>query len=223
MILARGVRFIRRISSSVSGGLSGSLTAAACFSASVMASRRLQSCSDRASVFLVALLMVSAPRAPAVSQDPVRRVMCMLRRWSTCGRALSLLDTVALRPFRAQSSDQRCWEQRAFESFACPTWPAGYFSAVHCGLYLMAFPLLIGFAQPHARRAAHAPALSGLVGAIYRCGSGGTTFVACEAVPSTHAGTVLVKCRYRQRNSLAYAAHSRTLSSESLLRHHGMQ
>src|ERR1051326_9174532 len=43
MIFARGVRFIRFISSSVRGRASGSLSAAPCFSASVMASKRLQS------------------------------------------------------------------------------------------------------------------------------------------------------------------------------------
>src|SRR5215472_8853987 len=58
MIFARGVRFIRFMSSSVRGRLSGSLTAAACFSASVIASRRLQSCF--AAVFLAVLFMILA-------------------------------------------------------------------------------------------------------------------------------------------------------------------
>src|SRR5215470_9204015 len=59
MIFARGVRFIRFMSSSVRGRLSGSLRAAACFSASLIASRRLQSWFDDV-VFLAVLFMVSA-------------------------------------------------------------------------------------------------------------------------------------------------------------------
>src|SRR5205807_7693862 len=59
MIFARGVRFIRFMSSSVRGRLSGSLRAAACFSASVIASRRLQSCFGGV-VFLAVLFMISA-------------------------------------------------------------------------------------------------------------------------------------------------------------------
>src|SRR5712691_6349489 len=58
MIFARGVRFIRFMSSSVSGRLSGSLVAAACFFASVIASRRLQSCLA-AALFLGVLFMLS--------------------------------------------------------------------------------------------------------------------------------------------------------------------
>src|SRR6266545_8207834 len=60
MIFERGVRFIRFISSSVSGLASGSLMAAACFSASLIASRRLQSCLV-AVAFLPVLFMVPAP------------------------------------------------------------------------------------------------------------------------------------------------------------------
>src|ERR1700730_8050430 len=58
VIFARGVRFIRFMSTSVRGRLSGSLNAAECFSASVIASRRRQSCF--AAVFLAVLFMVSA-------------------------------------------------------------------------------------------------------------------------------------------------------------------
>src|SRR4051812_24702595 len=60
MTFARGVRFIRFMSASVRGRLSGSLKAATCFSASVIASRRVQSCLA-AAVFLAVFFIVFAP------------------------------------------------------------------------------------------------------------------------------------------------------------------